>query len=455
MSAERVDHTESNGSNAGRLPLLGWLLLALDLGYVVYAYYGLGPPPGGMPTEWWHPRTFMLDWPGVGGWVDAPLNGMLALAAPAALIAFGVFWFTRSAIARALAISSTLVVAGFALSGFAALGAWELFSWRWSSVMVLIGLCLGSTLAAPLLAAAWLKRIPLVRAAIYLPIFAVLTAAVRGATGTSEKLMFLVSPWPVFTKFGLEFGLFAIVGVIFALAIGVVSLSNGLRGNALAWIGAVTALLLPGAWIALGISSIPISAFVGITVATAVVLGIGLITRSSDRAHHLRMRGLHLAVGATLAFLPVFSGQALATGDRAHNQFVRAPKVIDALQRHIQETDSYPPTLQELVDANYINEFPRPRIGFGWLSLAGITDSPKYRYNEYGSSFVLEFDSTFWIQCAYSGNHYYDDEELDEEDEEFREEQAANPWTCLEKPPPLADDNSTPEDEDEDYDEDD
>ena len=75
-------------------------------------------------------------------------------------------------------------------------------------------------------------------------------------------------------------------------------------------------------------------------------------------------------------------------------------------------------------------------IGFGVLETLGIVEPAAYRYNEYGSSFVLEFDSSLWVQCQYSG-HYYFDEEEDYEDEEDDWQPEEPTWSCLDKRPAL------------------
>ena len=75
---------------------------------------------------------------------------------------------------------------------------------------------------------------------------------------------------------------------------------------------------------------------------------------------------------------------------------------------------------------------PKPRVGFQFLELIGLADEVKYRYNEYGSSFILEFDASLWTQCSYSGNYYFDEEEEEEVEEEEEPE-----WSCLNKSPAL------------------
>ena len=78
-----------------------------------------------------------------------------------------------------------------------------------------------------------------------------------------------------------------------------------------------------------------------------------------------------------------------------------------------------------------------------------------YRYNEYGSSFVLEFDSSLWVQCQFSGHYYFDEEEEDYEDEEDDWEPEEPSWSCLDKRPALlGDDEAGDGDEYGDYEDD-
>jgi hypothetical protein len=157
-----------------------------------------------------------------------------------------------------------------------------------------------------------------------------------------------------------------------------------------------------------------------------------------------------------LVALPIFAGRSLAAGDYTLNRYVRAPLVIEALQQHIESEEFYPETLDGLVEAGYFDQTPKPRIGFGVLETLGLVDEVKYRYNEYGSSFVLEFDSSFWVQCSYSGNYYFeeDEEEFDEEDEDYANEEPV--WTCLDKRPALIEEGAGEEEdeEEEEYEED-
>ena len=73
MSAAAPSSTPADDPTAMRVhAAVGGLTVLINLAYLVVGYYGFAPPPGGMPTDWWHGRTFILDWESMGGYVDAP-----------------------------------------------------------------------------------------------------------------------------------------------------------------------------------------------------------------------------------------------------------------------------------------------------------------------------------------------------------------------------------------------
>ncbi len=451
MAAEPTSPVKTGGEGQSIHTPLGWALAVLSLGYTIFAYYGMGPPPGGLPTDLWHPRTFLLDLPVIGGWVDHPGPGAFVIALPNMLLTLGTFLQTRSAIARAMALSASVTTFLFALCGFAIpmAMAWEAFNWRFSWIMVFTGTAVGGTVTSPLLVRRWLALPRLAQAAIYLPIFFYLMAAVRGATGTSERMAFLVSPWPIFTVFGLESAVVIVCGLLAAIAIGILSLSDGFSHKLLVPIGVAIALLIPGSVVSSVVPEMPIAGRIMLAVVTAVAVGLGLLTRSQNRSEALQRRGIYLALGAMMVFIPVASGRALANGDYAVNRYVRAPMVIDALERHIEKEEFFPEKLEDLVEAGYLNSSPAPRIGFSFLASLNLAEEADYRFNEYGSSYILEFDSTEWVQCSYSGQYYFDEEEEEEEEEEDEFEEPS--WNCLGKRPAFLSDEPTYEEEDEEY----
>lgn len=425
---------------------VAWLGVALNIAYAIYGYYGFAPPPEGMPTDWWHGRTYILDYESMGGFVDDPLTGALLFGIPAALLCVVTFATTRSATARVLSLGATFTALLFAAGGFAAASPWVLFSWRFTAVLAGIGFSVALAFTAPILVDRWLRYSLPVRIAIYLPIFFVVAAAVRGATGTSEKMQFMVSPWPILTTYGLQTLALLVSVVLFAAAVGLASLSSKPFGFASA-LGLLVAAAIPVGWVAFAGTQLPIDTglipgLIAIGIAGLCFVYPGKPGKEDARTLGLR-RTYHIGLGALLTFVPIFTGQALARGDYVSNRYVRAPIVIDALQRHIKTEESYPPSLASLVDAGYLDETPRPRIGFRILESLGLADEVKYRYNEYGSSFILEFDASLWTQCSYSGNYYFDEEE-----EEELEDEDAPAWSCLNKSPALFGDGEPPEPDD-------
>ena len=114
----------------------GWGLLALLLGYTLFAHQGLGLPKANAKPTWWHPTGFLNDWPIIGSASETWWVGTLMVLIPALLLGIGVLWGTRSAIARAMAITCVLVVAMFGFYGYQADGIWEFFHWRASVLFV-------------------------------------------------------------------------------------------------------------------------------------------------------------------------------------------------------------------------------------------------------------------------------------------------------------------------------
>jgi hypothetical protein len=102
--------------------------------------------------------------------------------------------------------------------------------------------------------------------------------------------------------------------------------------------------------------------------------------------------------------------------------------VIDTLQVHYEREFIYPERLEELVGSGDLTELPRPQIGFSFLS------QQDFRYQSFGTSYVLEFSAPRWIQCAYNPP-YLDEYEEEEEEEEL--EDLGGSWSCPSKPPEL------------------
>ncbi|MBW2417619.1 MAG: hypothetical protein JRH19_03695 [Deltaproteobacteria bacterium] len=418
---------------------LAWILVATLLSYVIFLYYGLGHARGGIATQWWHPSTFLLEWPGVGDWVATPWLGVLALTLPATGISIGIFLTTRSALVRALALSCTFTTIGFAAYGIASPMPWRFFHWRWSLVIVLGGTAMGWASASPVLAARWLERGFRAGLVVYLPVSLATAAIIRGTTGTDESLAFSFSPWPAFPVLGLESGAYGIAGILLGLAAGTALMARGLERPGLALAGSLSAIALPWIWIGWRFGALQPRSGAALALLSSLLLCGALLTRDGERLTILRRRALHLACGAALVALPLFAGHALATGDYATNRFYRSGLLIDALQRFIEEHDTYPPKLEELVEQGFLEEVPRPRVGFSFLEHLGLAAPQEFHYSEFGSGYHLEFSSTEWIQCTYSGSYVYPEDEDEEEEEEVYDDDGEDyaPWNCLKDHPSL------------------
>lgn len=449
----------SNGDDNAKKTLLptavGWIALLALAGYATWLHQGLGSAPGGWASLWWHPTSFLLLNPTVGGWTDVPAQGTFYLSLPSLVLGTVVFLGTRSAIARTLAVSLGVAGVVFCVVAFTAGGTWELFHWRLSVVLVLIGLAVGCAVMSPALAAAWLRRGPWVRALIYLPIAFAVVALMRNATGTDEALPANFSPWPGITVIGLETGAYTVVGALFGLAIGLAALGQWGKRPLVVLLGVVVGCAFPALWVHQRFSSTGAESLVPMVVLTAIALGLASITRSGDRAAQLTRRAARFALGASLVLLPIFAGRAWAAADYTVNKFVRARIATDALAEYYAKEGVYPERLSELTDQGYLDELPRPRVGFDLFYQLGLLPPIQFDYRGLGSSYVLEFNSTEWVQCAYNppwsaaaGGEYADEYADEYAEGEDADNSTTEAWSCPDTRPALwGDDSGRPDDE--------
>jgi hypothetical protein len=153
-------------------------------------------------------------------------------------------------------------------------------------------------------------------------------------------------------------------------------------------------------------------ASVGLGTAAALVLTLrGPGTAAQSAAH--------VALAVVLVWLPLASGRALAEADYAVTRHVRASGIIDALAAHYAQEEEYPDTLAELVDAGRLERVPSPRVGFAVFARLGWLEPARFHFQNFGSSYVLEFVATEWIMCAY--NPPWPDDGEPSEYEEYRE----------------------------------
>ena len=110
-----------------------------------------------MAWNWYTPRTFLLDVELLYPVFETLGRALLGTALPAVALALLVFALCRSAVGRALALTSIVAVALYTFYGVRAPFVWEFFYWRASAVLALTAVVVGFSLAAPLLAASWLR----------------------------------------------------------------------------------------------------------------------------------------------------------------------------------------------------------------------------------------------------------------------------------------------------------
>jgi hypothetical protein len=160
------------------------------------------------------------------------------------------------------------------------------------------------------------------------------------------------------------------------------------------------------------------------TLCTAGITGIAVLWIAEGR-ESLRRRARLIAIGTAVAGIPLVAGQGLARLDYHVTREVQAREIIDALDRYLQRETLYPDGLGDLVAAGDLGEVPKPAIGFGFLYDAA------FRYQSFGTSFILEFPAPRWVECAYTPPY------ADEEDEGEAGEALREAWSCPSEPPEL------------------
>lgn len=424
-AAPNAETDDRSGSRPDLRSALGWGLVLVVLGYAYWVHQGFGPPPGGMvraDMAWYEPRAFLLERSPFDGFIDRPVAGIALMSLVALAGALGVFWATRSAVARWLAMSAVVAVALFCFYGLVADRVWGFFKWRGSLVMVLTALAVGAAATAPALASSWKRRGWPLRLALYLPVFFLVLAFERNPTGTDESLPFNFSPWPAVPIFGLDMGAYLIVGVWLGVAAGLALLARAQQRGSFLALGVVATVGVATGFGALRFGGAPASVWIATALVAAVALALASLAPREEHRDRLLARATVFGLGALLAGLPLVAGRALADRDFAYTRHVRARTVIDALAVYYEREEEYPETLDELVEAGDLESLPRPRVGFDSLRTLMGDEPLQFSYQNLGSSYVLEFDAPEWVQCAY--NPPWED---DWEDEEFGDEQL-EPW---------------------------
>ena len=418
---------------------IGWLALALLLGWTSCVHHGVGPLKRGSEGHWYATRAFLFEHEATAALLEPPALAFAVLALPALLLAATVALAGGSALASALAVSCALATALFVFYGTRAPLPWQFFGWRGSAVLWGVALVVGSALTAPWLARSWRALPRWLRVAVYAPIALGGVALLRNATGTDESLPFAISPWPALPVFGLEVGALGCAAIFAGAALGAAGVARWRAGGDARRPGALViaagvalpALLLQAG---AGLGLLPFHPGVGTSALCAAASGvlIALAARraaDSDGSSALCVRGLALA--ALLVGAPVLVGQAWAWVDYQRTRELRAREIIDALHAYLERESLYPDRLDELVERGLLARIPEPAIGFP----LGRVDA--FDYASYGTSYLLDFSAPRWVQC-----HYTPAPILEDLDEEERAELAAEggleeAWSCPSTPPEL------------------
>jgi hypothetical protein len=108
-----------------------------------------------------------------------------------------------------------------------------------------------------------------------------------------------------------------------------------------------------------------------------------------------RVPAIGFGVAGLALLASIKTGQWQGEYFQAFSRDEIATKVIAALEKHRKEHGGYPDELRNLVP-HYLPLVPLPRVG--WFD----SDDEQLVYTLLGDSFLLEFPSVLWVQCAYS-----------------------------------------------------
>jgi len=416
---------------------IGWIALLALFAWSAAVHHGVGPARQGALPLWYEPRAFLFRNQATAALLDPPALAFAVLGLPALLLAAGAILATDSAIAAALAASCLVATLLFVFYGVVAPFPWQFFGWRGSVAIALVGAAVGFALAAPWLARSWLALRWPARVAVFAPFALATLAFLRNATGTDASLPFAISPWPAVPVFGLEVGALLVAIWLAGAALGVAFVAR--RGNARprglllgAALGAAASLAVLEAGSAAGLFPFGVSARPLAPLASACVLAILVASRVGVRdSAQLTTRARVLGVGAALVGVPLLAGQAWAWSDYHRTREVRAREIIDALHQYIEREGLYPDELDDLVSAHLLARIPEPAIGFPWLY------DGRFRYESYGTSYLLEFPAPRWVQCHYTPAPRSEDLDEDERQELAAAGELGESWSCPSAPPEL------------------
>lgn len=410
--------TEALSPSRSHSRTIAFVLALLCLAWSVAIYRGLGPVSNRLHHAWWEPSGFMREWSWITPFFSAPLGGIVLVTAPVATILLWLYLRPTPALARAGAATGTATTAILAFYGLlpTATSVWEFFDWRGSAVMFASGALIGCTLAAPDLARALRRRHPVVGLVLYFTVLLGISGLVRNATGWDATLQFNISPWPAIPVLALEIGAWTWVGVQLGLAIATASTALAITPARRA-AGVALGAVVPVIWFGAAFPHTDSGTLLIGTVLSGLLVAVAVFATRGGR-EAMAERAAALALGAGLVLLPIVAGGAMADGDFAASKHVRARVIIDALASFYENEGAYPDSLDELVDLDYLERHPEPRVGSGLWLATGLTDAQTFSYRNLGSSYVLEFVATEWVMCSYNPpwNETYDEEDDFEEE---------------------------------------
>lgn len=419
-------------ATSGAPEFLAWAFVLAAFAYTFMIHHGVAPSRAGIDGgHWLQPTAFLLATEGLAFAFESVSRALAFIGLPALALLLAIHFTGRSAIARTFGLCCLCASLLFAFYGVAAPRPWEFFEWRGSAVLATTALWVGFAAGAPCLATSWLRLGIAARVATYAPIAFAAIAFIRNATGTDPSLRFSLSPWPAVAIFGIETaGLFlaaSFLGVSLAIRAHAAGVVQRCAAGALGLAVPVGIISLSAA---LGLLPFAIGPHTRFAVAGLCLFAIVALSAFDRREEAVARRARALAVAAALIAAPLIAGQILALSDYRTTRDGRAQQLIDALDRHYERERLYPDALEELVTAGEIDAIPTPAIGFRFLGGAD------FHYQNFGTSYLLDFAAPRWVECAYSPP-FSDEDEEGAKDAEDVSESLGGAWSCPAEPPEL------------------
>jgi hypothetical protein len=391
------------------------VFLALAVGY--YGFLGAGPTPSERPEDiaWWRPAGWarQLDWEPlaplqqIGADVEQARHegrteprGLIPLALfalPPLLLGAAGFALFRAVGARVAVLALTLLLCAFSYYGWLDPETWKDYSWRWPAVLLVSSLYVSVFALAPALVRAFACRSAAAQAAAILVFVVSIYFLSIEISGTNPELDWNISPWPALTLFGF---------LLFGLVIGSLHLAAGV-GVAVGarWTGAAGVAAAAGVagLLAALLYWLPFSRWSPGRMAALLLAAAALAAWTARRAAGATAARPLLAAGI-LVLGAIQIGRWQGEWFLARSRDEIAPRVVAAVERYRAERGGYPDELRQVVP-QYLPAIPLPRVG--WF------DDPDeaFNYINLGDSFLLEFPSVLWVQCAYSPAYREEGEE--------------------------------------------